>query len=198
MSSAIALKVLGQVKRLGDGLRESVAPRWGFRDGFRHAVEPPARRWGEVRSRPPGAALTADGGLEVVETPTEPPALVCRVLANTPHFKLAHPYHGSAAKRRANPRPRRSRGTVDAAVLGSVAALGASHAGPACSISVRQPSVAWPLDEGWRRRASGRPETTRSRRRPRRPEGCRPRGRVRRRRSPSAPISGGRSGRRRR
>ncbi len=33
-----------------------------------------------------------------------------------------HPYHGSAAKRRANPRRRRSRGTVGAAVMGSVAA----------------------------------------------------------------------------
>ena len=32
-----------------------------------------------------------------------------------------HPYHGSAAKRRANPRFRSSRSTVDAAVMGSVA-----------------------------------------------------------------------------
>jgi hypothetical protein len=34
-----------------------------------------------------------------------------------------HPYHGSAAKRRANPRRRRSRCTVVAAVMGSVAAI---------------------------------------------------------------------------
>ena len=39
-----------------------------------------------------------------------------------------HPYHGSAAKRCANPRSRRSQRTVDAAVMGSVAGLGAPHA----------------------------------------------------------------------
>ena len=49
-----------------------------------------------------------------------------------------HPYHGSAAKRRANPRLRRSRDTVHAAVMGSVAVASPASAYQHMSYPVRR------------------------------------------------------------
>ena len=49
-----------------------------------------------------------------------------------------HPYHGSGAQRRANPCCRRSRSTVDAAVMGSVAATAARSSRPALASPARR------------------------------------------------------------